>query len=376
MFDRVLNIQVILDSIGFVQGATLGVLLIVLNKRKFKSTFFVGLFLLLFSMELATWLSVNLKISDRYPELFLLPFNFSWLLFPLFFVYTQHISILSDQKIKYWLLYPGILSFLAQVFIFSLPYETKVVIEESSWHQAIFWMLGNYYSWIIGAWNLWLLYKHRIEVENTYSYLDFKELKWAKYFLIYLLATSIYGHLIAYVFPEYYKDNTIFSIMDLIAIYWVAYFGISQRNIRGIMQKNRNLDKTQEVQIDEDEPSIKDVAKLTELLSRIQDHMKSTEKFTDPELTIMDLAEGVSAHPKLVSTSINTLTNQNFNSYVNKFRIEKAQELFKTRDLETYSIEGIGQEVGFHSKSTFYSAFKKETGTTPIKYYKEAIIQT
>ena len=190
MIDQNINIQVLLDSIGFVQGVILGLLLIVLNKHKSRSTFFVGLFLLLFSLELATWISTNLDIADRYPEVFLLPFNFSWLLFPLFFVYTQQISILSDEKTKYWLLYPGILSFSIQVIIFWLPYETKLVIEESSWHKLIFWMLGNYYSWIIGGWNLWLLYKHRIEVQNTYSYLAYKELQWAKYFLIYLLTFS------------------------------------------------------------------------------------------------------------------------------------------------------------------------------------------
>ena len=184
----------------------------------------MGLFLLLFSLELGTWISVNLEIANSYPEVFLLPFNFSWLLFPLFFVYTQKISILSNEKIKYWLLYPGILSSIVQVIIFWLPFETKVVIEDSSWHKFIFWVLGNYYSWIVGGWNLWLLYKHRIEVQNTYSYLAHKELQWAKYFLIYLLGTSIYGHLVAYIVPEWHKDNTIFSVMDLVAIFWVSFF--------------------------------------------------------------------------------------------------------------------------------------------------------
>ena len=345
----------------------MGILLIVLNKHRNRSTFFVGLFLLLFSLELGTWISINLKISDSYPEVFLLPFNFSWLLFPLFFVYTQQISILSDKKIKYWLLYPGILSFLIQLFIFSLPFETKEVIVESSWHKLIFWKLGNFYSWIIGGCNLWLLYNHRIEVKNTYSYLAFKELQWAKYFLIYLLATSVYGHVIAYFFPEWYVDNTMFSVMDLIAIYWVAYFGISQRNILNVINKSSPSDNNR--LIDQDQSSsTKDTEKLTNLMDQIDAFMKSAEAFINPEFTIMDLAEGLKIHPKLISNSINTITNQNFNSYVNNFRIEKAIELLKMENSGAYSIEGIGTEVGFNSKSAFYSAFKKVTGTTPIKY--------
>lgn len=362
------NLQVLLDSIGLVQGVTLGILLIVLNKRKYRSTFFLGLFLLFFSLELATWISTNLQISDNYPEIFLLPFNFSWLLFPLFFIYTQQVSIFSDEKTKYWLLYPGILSILAQIFIFWLPIETKIEIEASSWHKLVFWMLGNYYSWIIGIWNLWILYKHRIEVQNTFSYLAFKELQWARYFLIYLLVTSVYGHLIAYGFPDLYKDNTVFSVMDLVAIYWVSYFGITQRNVLKVLFKNDIINDDIGKLKDAGQPYSTAPEKLSELMERINGYMITAKAFVNPELSIVDLAEGLEVHPKLVSTTINTVSNQNFNSYVNGFRIEKALKLLEHGDLEAYSMEGIGNEVGFKSKSAFYAAFKKETGTTPTRY--------
>ena len=232
------NFQILLDAIGLVQGVTLGILLMFMNKRKYKSTFFLGVFLLLYSLELATWISVNTKVSDSIPSFFLLPFNFSWLLFPLFYLYTQQVSVLSNDKTKYWLLYPGIVSFLAQLIIFSFPLETKQIIEDSVWHILIFWVLGTYYSWFIGIWNLKLLYKHRVEVQNSYSYIDSKELRWARFFLIYLLATSIFSHIMAYVFPTSIEDNTIFSVLDLIAIYWVSYFGVTQSNVRSVIAKN------------------------------------------------------------------------------------------------------------------------------------------
>ncbi len=366
------NFQILLDAIGLVQGVTLGILLMFMNKRKYKSTFFLGVFLLLYSLELATWISVNTKVSDSIPSFFLLPFNFSWLLFPLFYLYTQQVSVLSNDKTKYWLLYPGIVSFLAQLIIFSFPLETKQIIEDSVWHILIFWVLGTYYSWFIGIWNLKLLYKHRIEVQNSYSYVDSKELRWARFFLIYLLATSIFSHIMAYVFPTSIEDNTIFSVMDLIAIYWVSYFGVTQSNVRSVIAKNLGPAISQGKKTSQSYSPELALERLEKLMGKIDDHMTVSEDFINPELTIMDLAKGIKVHPKLVSAAINTINKQNFNSYVNQHRIIKAKVLLNTDKELNLSIEGIGNEVGFKSKSAFYSAFKKVTGTTP-KDYKEKL---
>ena len=58
----------------------------------------------------------------------------------------------------------------------------------------------------------------------------------------------------------------------------------------------------------------------------------------------------------------------NFNNYINSFRVEYAKELLVTNKFSNLSIEGIGIEAGFHSKSTFYAAFKKIENTTPAQY--------
>ena len=366
------NFQILLDAIGLVQGVTLGILLMFMNKRKYKSTFFLGVFLFLYALELATWISVNTKVSDSIPSFFLLPFNFSWLLFPLFYLYTQQVSVLSNDKTKYWLLYPGIVSFLAQLIIFSFPLEAKQIIEDSTWHILIFNVLGDYCSWFIGIWNLKLLYRHRIEVQNSYSFIDTKELRWARFFLIYLLATSIFSHIMAYGFPTLIEDYSIFSLLDLIAIYWVSYFGVMQSNVRSVIAKNYVPDNSKEMKKDQNHTPELALEKLENLMGKIDEHMTVSEIFINPELTIMDLAEGIKVHPKLVSASINTISKQNFNSYVNQLRIKKAEILLTDQSAGNFSIEGIGKEVGFHSKSAFYSAFKKVTGTTP-KEYKEKL---
>ncbi|MEY8019747.1 helix-turn-helix domain-containing protein [Muriicola sp. SD30] len=363
-----INFQVLLDAIGLVQGVSIGILLMVMGLRKFRNTFFLGLFLLLYALELATWISVNSKISDIYPDLFLLPFNFSWILFPLFYIYTQQVSVFSNKKIKYWLLFPGIITVLAQIVIFWLPFETKGEIRDSLWHTVIFWVLGNYYSWIVGIWNLRLLYKHRVEVLNTYSYISFKELIWARYFLIYLLITSVFGHIIAYGFPTIVEDNTIFSVMDLIAIYWVSYFGITQRNVRSLITNIQPGKNSEDSSAEKKYTPDLIPERLEEVMLAIARYMNDSEIYMNPDMTIMDLADGIGEHPKRVSEAINTIEKLNFNSFINQYRIEKALVLLDKGDKLNWSMEGIGIEVGFKSKSAFYSAFKKFTGSTPTQF--------
>jgi len=56
--------------------------------------------------------------------------------------------------------------------------------------------------------------------------------------------------------------------------------------------------------------------------------------------------------------------------FFNQYRVEAAKELLLKPDLEHYSITSIGYQAGFNSKSTFYTAFKKFTNTTPGKFRK------
>jgi AraC-like DNA-binding protein len=55
---------------------------------------------------------------------------------------------------------------------------------------------------------------------------------------------------------------------------------------------------------------------------------------------------------------------------VNGFRIRLAIERLRSDAYQNWTIEGVGQSVGFRSKSSFYQAFKKQTGMSPAAYLK------
>ena len=60
----------------------------------------------------------------------------------------------------------------------------------------------------------------------------------------------------------------------------------------------------------------------------------------------------------------------NFNDFINGLRIEEVKKHLEGIDFQNYSIEGIAKDCGFSAKSTFFTAFKKHTGLTPMEYQK------
>lgn len=63
----------------------------------------------------------------------------------------------------------------------------------------------------------------------------------------------------------------------------------------------------------------------------------------------------------------NVHLGENFNQYINKFRVNHACELLKNND-EMLSIEQIAFNSGFNSKVSFNRHFKNLLGDTPKEY--------
>jgi len=365
------NFYALFETVGFVQAITLGVLLIALNKRKYKSTIFLGLYLISLALGTLPRIFNTLDVHLFYQELYLLPFDFFWLYFPLFYLYTQHVCIFSDQKKKFCVLYPGIVAFFLQLAIFFLPFETKLYLTQSIGYD-IYTFLKLGYGLGIGIYTLRLLNRHKVEVYNYFSMIKSKELTWARMYLTY----AIFGFLLYTILYQTMSENLFAKLFfvgfDLILIYWASYQGVIQRNVRSLIAKKEDYDLFND-NSSEDSGTSSTEKSREELMERIHDYMISSESYIHHELTIVELAEKLNVHPKRISTTLNTVQNQNFNAYVNHFRVKKAEELLKSEIADTLSVEGIGNEVGFNSKSAFYSAFKKETGTTPSQYKKQMV---
>ncbi|HEX8656720.1 MAG TPA: helix-turn-helix transcriptional regulator, partial [Hymenobacter sp.] len=93
--------------------------------------------------------------------------------------------------------------------------------------------------------------------------------------------------------------------------------------------------------------------------------MDEEQPWLEPELTLADLAHRLRTNTSLLSHVINTGCGQNFNDFVNRYRVAEAERKLQDPRLSHYSLVGIALESGFNSKSTFNRVFKKLTGRPP-----------
>jgi AraC-like DNA-binding protein len=102
----------------------------------------------------------------------------------------------------------------------------------------------------------------------------------------------------------------------------------------------------------------------------IKELIQEQELFTKPKLTLRDLSDVADLKEKELSRLINECGQSNFYQLINGYRIEKFKALSETSKAYELSIWGLAMEVGFTSKSAFFSLFKEHEGMTPLQYQK------
>lgn len=111
-------------------------------------------------------------------------------------------------------------------------------------------------------------------------------------------------------------------------------------------------------------------AEANSLTASLNKLIVEQQLYKNPNLKLPDLADKLNVLPHKLSQFLNDNLSKNFTVFINEFRITEAKELIKSNN--TIKLEAVGYDCGFNSKSTFYSAFKKITGTTPAKF-KESL---
>jgi AraC-like DNA-binding protein len=99
-------------------------------------------------------------------------------------------------------------------------------------------------------------------------------------------------------------------------------------------------------------------------------HFNQNSPFIKSGYTINDLSSEVHIPVYLLSSFINEEYQTNFNDWINDYRIDYLTNLLKTSPKHLkFTLESLGNQVGFSSRSAFNIAIKKRTGKTPSEFF-------
>jgi YesN/AraC family two-component response regulator len=109
------------------------------------------------------------------------------------------------------------------------------------------------------------------------------------------------------------------------------------------------------------------------LLSAILTLMENEKPYLDPDLTLDVVSQKLNVYKKYISQVINEKLGKNFITFINEYRVRDSKKMLIDKKFHNYTIEGIANTSGFHSKTSFNTAFKKFTGITPSFFREEAL---
>ncbi len=292
----------------------------------------------------------------------------SFLLFnPAFFLYIKSLTR-PEFKLK-WIQLLHLLPFVTfEVVGISLSEHvslTTLFDTSSNLVFNIFFITVSLISWIVYNFlSVLLVHRYRINLPNEFSSISREnDLAWLLFLIIYYISFCVGALAIglnAVLTERHLQMPFVFNYaVLLLLIYILSYYGLMQKNI---FQKNNIPAPPERYQ-----SSLLTATRKKEIKRAILSFFEKEKPYLNPDLNLERLSELLDIPKHHLTEVLNTEIGKNFFQFVNAYRIEAVKHALTEKN-NLYSIEAIGYDCGFSSKSSFFTVFKKATGLTPLQY--------
>ncbi|HHT22537.1 MAG TPA: AraC family transcriptional regulator [Bacteroidales bacterium] len=353
----------IIAWIGFAQSLFAALLMLAKQDKNISDRVLTG-WLVLLAIEFFTC-AIDFRILG-YSLLSSSPLLFN----PALYIYIRSL-VRKNFKLKWTItlhLLPYIISEIA-AYVTRIPLAFENFFEnDTTLHIRLIFAIATIISWMVYlSLSIIILHKYRINLRNEQSNIDFEQnLSWlmfvSVFYVVYCLIANILGFTFAFsgVGTEaisFYNYSTLLAL-----VYIFSFYGLRQKQIEI---------QTEEIKEPKEIISYKNSILTKEIREDIK--MKIFAYFENEKAYLnsglnMDLLSSAIDYPKYQITEVlNVDIGKNFFQFVNSYRIEAVKKMLLEPKLK-YSIEAVGYECGFNSKSSFYTVFKANTGMTPIAF--------
>jgi len=210
------------------------------------------------------------------------------------------------------------------------------------------------------------IYHQRLKTE--FANHEGKRLDWLVGFTCLLVFTWFYALVVLGVPSEtapWFISETVVSLMVLMLILMLCIQALNAKP-----ELEHVEPETQEVSEQKYNNSSMDDARLKRISGKIEQKVMQEKSYLNPDIDASTLAGEIGVSVHYLSQVFSQEMQTTFYSYINDARIEAAKVALKVSERNVLE---IALSVGFNSRSSFYNAFKKNTGMTPSKYKACAI---
>jgi AraC-like DNA-binding protein len=216
-----------------------------------------------------------------------------------------------------------------------------------------------------------VLNRHTASIKASYSNVKRLQLGWLKDLIILLMIFSCIIAPVTIFIADTRVSQLTLAYFSTFIYFIIVYKSLNYSVVFSPAQLQADVSPMAELTVPVAERYQKSTlsnAQVEELGHTVEIFLVSNKLLYDEDLSLKQMADVLKLSPHVLSEVINRYYNKSFFELINSFRIEEAKQQLKNIEKLNITIEGIGYNCGFGSKTTFYRAFKKHTGHTPTGY--------
>ena len=391
MYEVIFNTHDVVLLMTAYQCILFALLLLTIKREHYIRNVFLAFFLL---QQAAIPLDILISFGAEFrhiaiewsPNLFYV-FGFGyWLEGPLLLWYTRSL-IYKNYRLRLkdiiyllpFILYVG----YQLIFYYSLDVSDKKIIQEE-YDLNLAPQIMNYVTLFREAFRVALgvlclieIKRYTQHIHTNFSDIDKIDLTWLKILVTGFLVIRTWAVIVAamIILSISFGIKTDFETMGLLGNYTtfllvsvLIFFGLGHSSVfEGLEQRQNNEPEPVK---DEQEPENQKDKIRPELIDQVSRHMETEKPYLTPALTLEKLAGQLRIQPRLLSNIINRHFDCNFFEFINSYRVEEAKRMLADNNHADKTMLDIMLDVGFNSKATFNTLFKKKVGMTPSEYRK------
>jgi AraC-like DNA-binding protein len=377
------------------QGILLA-LLIFLKYRKVYANRFLCVLLLIYSLILFTMLFGDLGYTEMYPDFTLVFVGFGFWLPPLHYWYARHLAYPKTRFRRAHVLH------MLPFFIYEAYAAFDSIFCQRRWSSTypILEAKSVYAGFVLYNWSILaqaaiymilsilLLRRYSRYIKDVFSSIDKIKMDWllnASFLALIACACFFLENLLLLGGFRLSHNFTLSSYLIATYVFALGYLGLLRSEVFSLEGVKSSISRLPELSyqsaidgnhtaqiIKKYERSGLGEEKAKVCLGKLLELMEERQPYVDANITLNQMAEMLSISAHNLSEILNTQLHQNFYEFVNQYRVEKAKTDLLDPSKESYKILAIAYDVGFSSKSSFNSIFKKHTGMTPSEYRQKA----